>query len=198
MFIKYILATYIILFLLSIIWLTVSVKKKTGVFPIIRNSHGAYGFVDRVVLITYILIISNMVVFISGNLPYQVFQLMPSPWGGVAEIQVIGLFVIGISLLFVFLSQLQMRDSWRIGIDRDSDIELVQNGFFKYLRHPIYLFAILIGFGIVLVIPSILSISLFILLYIILSVQARLEEEFMLKKFGDKYRYFYKTRKRFF
>ncbi len=196
MLMEYILIAYILLFISFIVFLTVRVKIKTGVFPIIRNVAGTYGFTDKIVSLTYLLMILNTIVFVSGVRSSPLFELIH--YLHYYEVQVIGMVVIGFALLLMFIAQLQMKDSWRIGIDKENDTELVNSGLFKYLRHPIYFFAIIIGVGTVLVIPSIASIFIFILLYIILSIQSRLEEEFMLTKFEDKYREFMKSHKRFF
>ena len=196
MIIETIVAIYIILFILSIFSLVIRVKKTTGVFPIIQNKKGVYGFVDRLVSIAYILVIANAIAFIVNYAPTSLFDTLI-----VVEsmlVQYIGVILIGGALLLMYIAQLQMRDSWRIGVDTENKIDLVDTGLFHYFRHPIYLFALLIGIGMILIIPTVLSIFIFILLYLALSIQARVEEEFMLQKFGDQYMSFMKTHRRFF
>ncbi len=196
MLIEYILVAYILSFLLFTAFLTIRVKRRTGIFPIIKNTSSTHGFVDRIVSLTYILMILNTIVFVSGRNVSALFELIDGfhhYW-----VQIVGLIIIGISFLLMFFAQFQMQDSWRIGIDKESDVNLVQSGLFKYLRHPIYLFALFIGVGMVCVIPSLASIFLLVLLYIILSIQSRLEEEFMLTKFEYQYEVFIKSRRRFF
>ena len=196
MLIQILLALYIILFLLSILSLVIRVKKTTGVFPIIQNKPGVYGFVDRLVTIAYVLVIANAITFITNYAPISVFN--PLITLETMLLQYIGTALIGIALSLMYLAQLQMKESWRIGVDTQNEIELINKGLFRYFRHPIYFFALLIGVGMVLVIPTAISIFIFIILYIALSIQSRVEEEFMTQKFGDQYKTFLKTHKRFF
>ena len=186
-----VMAAYLIFFLGSILYLTYSVKKRTGVFPIVRNTDNmAYGFVGKIVLITYLLIIINVLFFIVKDF---VFEIVTS-----LILDITGLVIIGLALICMVTSQLQMSESWRVGIDSKSKIKLIKKGFFKYLRHPIYFFAVVLGFGIILVITNFMTIFLSFLLWVILSIQSRLEEEFMLSKFGGNYKKFMQSRKRFF
>ena len=189
--VKVVLLVFVVLFLTSITYLVLSVKKKTGTFPIIRNTNNiVYDFVGKIVLLTYFLIILNVLFFIFDiSFPEIVTNI---------HLDFFGLFVVGLSLICMFVSQMQMRKSWRIGIDKKSKIELVDCGFFKVFRHPIYFFAVVLGVGLVFVINNIVSIFLAFLLWQILSLQSRLEEEFMSSKFGKDYKKFLQTRKRWF
>ena len=196
MFIPYLLAVYIVLFVFFIVSLAIRVKRRTGVFPIIHHRSGAYGFVDTVVFASYLLVIANAVVYIAGSVSSALF--VPVSWLYYSALQTAGVIMVGVSLLFMYTAQLQMGDSWRIGIDEKHSVDLVNRGLFRYFRHPIYFFALLIGLGMVLVIPTAVSIGIFMLLYFALSVQARLEEEYMLRTFGEPYRLFMTTHRRFF
>ena len=196
MYTEYLLSLYIVLFLSSIVFLAFRVKRQTGVFPIVKHAGGVYGFVDRVVLLAYTLMIINTLSFVADYQPLAIMVPLALPATDI--IRVFGSVLIGTALSFLFLAQLQMGKSWRIGIDNHHDIAPVQHGLFKYFRHPIYFFALIIGIGMILVIPTVSSIVIGLLLYLALSIQARLEEEFMLTKFPDFYREFIKTRHRFF
>ena len=139
MLIQILLALYIILFLLSILSLVIRVKKTTGVFPIIQNKPGVYGFVDRLVTIAYVLVIANAITFITNYAPISVFN--PLITLETMLLQYIGTALIGIALSLMYLAQLQMKESWRIGVDTQNEIELINKGLFRYFRHPIYFFA---------------------------------------------------------
>ena len=193
---NYILIACLIFFLSSMTMLVVRTKKRTGVFPIITGNSGVYGYVSKLVLLSYVLVIANVVLYTAGYAPIVLFTLMPVV--SMPAVQTAGLILIIVSLILLSISQMQMGTSWRVGIDTKHEIALVDGGLFRYFRHPIYFFAILIVFGMVCVIPSTASIIIFVFLYIALSIQTRLEEEFMLEKFGDAYREFMKTHRRFF
>ena len=186
-----VLLSYIIFFLFSIAFLSYRVKKQTGVFPIIKNSDNVYGFVDKLVLFSYLLVIVNTLFYIFGEVAvYKELDLFP--------VKMAGMFIITNGLLFMFISQLQMGKSWRIGIDAESEFNMVDEGFFRHLRHPIYFFAVMIGFGMLVIIPNVTSLFTFFVLWAMVSIQSRLEEEFMLSKFGKKYKKFMSKRKRWF
>ncbi|MYE37997.1 MAG: isoprenylcysteine carboxylmethyltransferase family protein [Candidatus Spechtbacteria bacterium SB0662_bin_43] len=186
-----VLIAYVIVFLLSIIFLVVSVKKKTGVFPIARNTRGVYGFVDKVVLLSYVLVIGNVVLYVMNEVSVYEFA-------DILAVKIAGVVVAGIGLVCMFIAQRQMGKNWRIGIDQEHTTDIVDTGLFRCARHPIYLFAVVITIGMILVIPSISSIAILVLLWVALSVQARLEEEFFLEKHGEPYQRFMETRKRWF
>ena len=195
MYVEYFILAYLILFFLSIISLVIRVKRQSGVFPIVSGT-GSHGFVGRLLLVSYLLLILNAISFISAYAPHPIFYSISL--FDYQYIQTAGLIVIGVSLLLMYISQIQMGTSWRIGIGSKKGINLVSNGLFQYLRHPIYFFAILVGLGVFLVIPTIASAIVFLFLYIMLSIQARMEEDFMLETFGEKYRIFMQNTRRFF
>ena len=191
-YIGYILIFYIIAFVFSIVFLSFKVKKETGVFPIVRNTDNVHSFVDRIILFSYSLVIMNAVLYTLGFV--QVYH----PPFDLLYLQIIGLILIGLSMVTMFISQLQMKESWRIGIDKKSEINLVDKGMFKYFRHPIYLCAVIIGLGTIFVIPALSTAFIFFILWTAVSIQARLEESFLLSKFGKKYEDHIKNRKRYF
>ena len=45
-------------------------------------------------------------------------------------------------------------DNWRIGINRKEKTALITNGPYKFVRHPIYLFQIMILIGMVFLLPT--------------------------------------------
>lgn len=186
-----ILVGYVILFLLSIIFLVVRVKAQTGVFPIVKNKGGVYGFTDRIVLLSYVLMIANVLAYVFFDL--EIFERLD-----VMNMKITGIVLVSVALLGMFISQLQMGKNWRIGVDQKNKTDIVEGGFFKYIRHPIYLFANFIGLGILFVVPWMGSLFLFFILWIALSIQARVEEEFLLQKHGKKYQNFMNKRNRWF
>src|SRR4026207_1769851 len=55
------------------------------------------------------------------------------------------------------ISQLQMRDSWRLGADGGELTRLVPSGIFAYVRNPIFSGLLLVSAGILLILPSVFS-----------------------------------------
>ncbi len=83
-----------------------------------------------------------------------------------------------------------LRKSFSIFIEA---INLVKTGPYKFLKHPIYLGEILITFGFVLLINTILGYLIFIGCVIIISVRTRMEEKKLTRVFPDESEYFNST-----
>jgi protein-S-isoprenylcysteine O-methyltransferase Ste14 len=83
----------------------------------------------------------------------------------------------------------------------DSNFEntsiLVKSGIYKYIRHPLYLSIILLGTGVALKNPALIQLILGTINIVAVYITARIEENEMIKKFGDEYRQFVKESKMF-
>jgi protein-S-isoprenylcysteine O-methyltransferase Ste14 len=80
-----------------------------------------------------------------------------------------------------------MGNSWRIGIDEEVKTQLITSGPFAYVRNPIFLGMIVTLIGIFLLIPTYFMAFLFILSYLLINIQTRLEEEHLLKIYETSY-----------
>lgn len=99
----------------------------------------------------------------------------------------VSLAAAGIALTFV--AQLDMGDSWRIGVDPGQRTRLVTNGVFRLVRNPIFSAMILATIGLVLLVPNVLSAAALVTLVIGLQLQVRVvEEPYLLEVHGDDYR----------
>jgi protein-S-isoprenylcysteine O-methyltransferase Ste14 len=111
-------------------------------------------------------------------------------------IKYIGIMFCYIGLIIFLLALISFGKSWRIGIDENNSNELITNGMFKYSRNPIFLFMDIYFIGIMLVYPNIVFTLLAIGTIIGMHLQIIREEDFLLKKFGEKYiEYKNKTRR---
>jgi protein-S-isoprenylcysteine O-methyltransferase Ste14 len=81
-----------------------------------------------------------------------------------------------------------MGDSWRIGIDDKSKSPLVQNGLFGVSRNPIFLGMLIMLVGMLLILPTAATLVITVLGFVLIHVQVRLEEAFLLEKYGEEYR----------
>lgn len=99
-----------------------------------------------------------------------------------------GSFLMIIALLWVIAAQVQMSSSWRIGIDEKEKTKMVTNGLFGFSRNPIFLGMLVSLFGVLLLDFSFLNGINFLIAFILITIQIRLEEEFLLKMHSDEYR----------
>lgn len=80
-------------------------------------------------------------------------------------------------IVLTFGAQLAMGDSWRVGVDPEERTELVTAGPFALVRNPIYSAMLPTIFGLVLIVPDVLTIAGFAVLVVGLELQVRLVEE---------------------
>ena len=111
-------------------------------------------------------------------------DFLAAPW-----IQVGGIVLAVIGIAATVYAQVDMGDSWRIGVDPGETTTLVRNGVFGLVRNPIFTAMLTFGFGIALVTPNVVAIVGFILLAISIQLQVRVvEEPYLLSVHGDVYR----------
>jgi protein-S-isoprenylcysteine O-methyltransferase Ste14 len=90
---------------------------------------------------------------------------------------VLGVILAGLGIVLVFGTQLAMGDAWRVGVDPEDRTELVTDGIFMVVRNPIYSFTILTVVGFVLMLPNVLFLLGFVLLWIWVELLVRFIEE---------------------
>ena len=113
----------------------------------------------------------------------------PIDWLDRSAFHVAGIVLAAVGGLAVFLAQLGMGASWRIGVSDDQDTDLVTSGWFSLVRNPIYT-AMIIGWtGFALLVPTWLSIAAVFVISAGLELQVRsVEEPFLIRAHGDEYR----------
>lgn len=113
--------------------------------------------------------------------PLTVLQVWWLQWLGV------GIAVVGIAA--TVYAQLDMGDSWRIGVDPDETTALVRSGVFGWVRNPIFTAMLTFGVGIALVTPNVVAIIGFVLLLVSIELQVRVvEEPYLATVHGEAYR----------
>lgn len=100
------------------------------------------------------------------------------------------------SLVWTVIAQIQMGKSWRIGIDQKNQTNLVTAGLFEHSRNPIFLGMRLSMLSLVLLRPNVVTVAAALVADVLIQIQVRLEEDFLLKQHGAKYEdYMRKTRR---
>jgi protein-S-isoprenylcysteine O-methyltransferase Ste14 len=104
-------------------------------------------------------------------------------------IQIVGVVIAVIGIVATVYSQLDMGDSWRIGVDKNETTTLVRTGVFGWVRNPIFTAMLTFGFGFALLTPNPLAIIGFALLTVTIELQVRVvEEPYLLTRHGAAYR----------
>lgn len=93
-------------------------------------------------------------------------SFLHAPW-----IQFTGIALAVIGIAATAYAQVDMGDSWRIGVDPTETTILVRKGVFGLVRNPIFTAMFVFGFGIALVTPNVVAIVGFVLL--VLTIEFR-------------------------
>ena len=94
-----------------------------------------------------------------------------TPW------RITGLVLASTGISTTFLTQLDMGDSWRIGVDSLERTDLVTTGTFALVRNPIFTAMAITGVGLALMVPNLVSLIGAGLLLVALQLQVRVVEE---------------------
>lgn len=177
---------FICYFLLVFVLRSFLLWKKTKVNPLTFNkgddAHGYNGKVFGIISIIELIIVS-----IYAFIPSWHKFLLPFWYLENDTLEFVGWGFLIISLILVWIAQSHMKESWRIGIDKNNKTKLIQNGLFSISRNPIFLGIIIANAGLFLVLPNAFTLLIISLSTISINTQVRLEEEFLKKEFGEEY-----------
>jgi len=127
--------------------------KRTGVNPLtFSKSDDAHGYNGKI--FTFISLLEFVVVFIYAFKSDWYQYLLPFWYLEHSILQYIGWGLLLFSLIFVWVAQSQMANSWRIGIDEKNKTELITSGLYTFSRNPIFLGVMIANLGLLLIIPN--------------------------------------------
>jgi protein-S-isoprenylcysteine O-methyltransferase Ste14 len=166
--------------------------KKTKVNPLTFNKgDDAHGYNGKV--FGFVFLLEFIIVSIYAFSPSSNKFLLPFWYLENDTLFYFGWVLLIISLVLVWFAQGNMRESWRIGIDEENKTELVTSGFFTISRNPIFLGIMIANIGLFLVLPNAFTLLILALSLVSINTQIRLEEEFLLKEFGEQYTIYKKS-----
>lgn len=111
---------------------------------------------------------------------------LTAPW-----IQLVGVLVAILGIAATLLAQVDMGESWRIGVDDRERTDLVRTGVFGWVRNPVFTAMLVFASGLVLVTPNVVAVAAFAAMVASIEVQVRLvEEPYLLRAHGQDYRHY--------
>lgn len=189
---KIILPIYLALFFgLAMFWRSYFAWKRTGINPYaLGKGDTVHDYVGKLFRFT---LIATALIVLAFSLSESLYNLlMPIPWLDSSLLIGIGLALLASALIWVLVAQIQMGDSWRIGIDEKTNSPLVQHGLFGVSRNPIFLGMLVMLVGLLFAIPTAATLIVTLLGFVLIHIQVRLEEPFLLDKYGEAYRVYQK------
>lgn len=184
---RLILPTYFIIYFgIAFVAKSVMVAKKIGKNPLVLpNDDSAFGLIGLYFKLTLVLMFIYVLIFAITPSIYQIF-LPIVPLEALA-IKYVGLFFLAFALIWTLIAQMNMKNSWRIGIDINTKTQLVTTGLFGYSRNPIFFGMMISLLGLFLTTPNALTAIFLILGYVLIQIQIRFEESFLINEHNQDY-----------
>ncbi|MEM0911459.1 MAG: isoprenylcysteine carboxylmethyltransferase family protein [Pseudomonadota bacterium] len=98
-----------------------------------------------------------------------------------------GVFFMMSGFLLALASNFSLQKSWRSGIDRRAEIQLVTNGLYHLSRNPAYIGVGIAQLGFFIAIPTAFTFICLMVGWVALSIQIKLEEKHLVSVFGETY-----------
>lgn len=184
---RIILPVYLIAYFgIAFAWRSIAVWRRTGINPyVLGRTDSAYDYIGVVFRLVFGLQAAAIILYSVFTPIYS--YTVPIGWLDHGFVKWFGLFQLFASLVWTATAQIQMGNSWRIGIDKQNRTELVHRGLFTVSRNPIFLGMRIALQGIFLTIPSAVTLLTFVLGDVLIQIQVRLEEEHLRGLHGDAY-----------
>lgn len=176
----------VVYFAVAFVWRSVAVYRATGINPyVLGRSDSAYDYIGVIFRLTFLSIVAVIILFSAFSSVYD--YAAPLRWLERDPVRWFGLGLLLASLVWTAVAQMQMGESWRIGIDKKNRTELVEKGLFKISRNPIFLGMRLALTGFFLTMPNAITLLAMVLGDVLMQIQVRLEEEHLRGLHEEKY-----------
>lgn len=92
----------------------------------------------------------------------------------------------------------RMGKDWRMAVSVDRQSELITDGLFRYVRHPIYALSVLLMLCSVIVVPTVPMLAIALTHIALMVMKAKNEERYLLDAYGERYARYLAQTGRFF
>lgn len=191
---KFLLPYYVTFFLAAFVLPSWRLWKVSGINALVLpHDDSPYGLIGRWFKALMVAVFMLVTALAMGSDPalFGVFK-----WAQYEPLEIAGFFLLGTSAMLIVIAQLYMGRSWRIGIDEGATPIIVTNGLFAVSRNPIFLGMRVNMFGLFLVFPSGVTLTIFLLEEALIAIQVRLEEQYLVQSLGKEYRNYAKSVRR--
>jgi protein-S-isoprenylcysteine O-methyltransferase Ste14 len=178
------LALYVVFLAIAFGWRSWVQYRRTGDVGFRGFSRGVSGL-ERAVGALFAVALVACLAAILAALAGRIDSLAPLDGGAVRAAGLV-LALAGIAVTVV--AQMQMGDSWRIGVDEQERTALVRRGLFDRMRNPIFTGMLLATLGLVFLVPNLLAALAWLVLLVAVELQVRrVEEPYLLRTHGPAY-----------
>lgn len=182
----YLFIFFLVFFLLVFVIRSYLLWKNTGINPItFERADDAHSYNGK--LFKFISLLQFVMIVVYAIKPDWYVFYLPVWYLENSLLRIIGWGLLHASILWIFVAQSQMADSWRIGIDQQNETELITKGLFSISRNPIFLGILIADLGLFLVIPNSLTLLILALVFTSIQIQVRLEEPHLRQTHGESY-----------
>jgi protein-S-isoprenylcysteine O-methyltransferase Ste14 len=140
-------------------------------------------------------------------LPYLALSRTAPPLGvpafardasGYAWLRGLAAAVAATCLLLTFKCWARMGSDWRMDVSVEKPTNLITDGLFRHIRHPIYAFSMLLMLCSAVIVPTVPMAMVAAIHIVLMNLKARNEERHLLHAHGDAYRRYLQRTGRFF
>ena len=172
----------------AIIIIPASVHHRGGKMKVVKSRKGPLGFV--LLSLTSLGFFLPLVWIATPVLAFADYALRPVPF-------VAGTFCLALGLWLVYRSHADLGANWSITLEVRDKHQLVTQGTYRHVRHPMYLALLLYSSGQALVLPNwVAGPSYLVALALLFALRVGPEERMMLEEFGKDYEaYMARTRR---
>lgn len=177
---------FLLFFGIAFLWRTWRTWKQTGINAyVLMQNPGVEEVTYKYFRLLPFASVLVVLVFLSGPDNYE--YLSPIRWLEHFALQAMGITVVTVALGIIIIAQVQMGESWRIGVDYEHSTPFVQRGLFRYSRNPIFFGIILSATGYFLLLPNALTLLIMMLDIVVIEVQVRMEEQHLESEHPQEY-----------